>query len=144
MAKTKTKLKAKAGKAEAVHLQGKKHQAVAIWNLSVLIVPDGESWFAQGLEINYGAQGSTPEDAQENFQQGLLATVRLHLKVHKNIERILKFAPSSILKEAAQNKSSIKQFAQVSFHEILAENECDVQLAIPFDGINYRVLKAAA
>jgi hypothetical protein len=147
MAKPKAKLKltANAGDAGAVHVQGRKHEAVAIWNLSVLIVPDGEHWFAQGLEINYGAQGDTPVDAQANFQQGLLATIRQHLRMYGDIERILKFAPSDILKEAAQHKSAIRQFAQVSFHEILSASESnDVQMAIPFDGINYRVLKAAA
>lgn len=137
----KTKLKAKGGNALAAHLAGAKHEAVAIWNLSVLIVPDEDYWFAQGLEINYGAQGDTKEEAQANFQAGLAATIRKHLKMYGSIERILKFAPSGILKEAADNKTSIKQFAQVSFHEILDEK---ARKAIPFDGISYRVLQAAA
>jgi hypothetical protein len=138
----KTKLTATAGDTGAVHVQKDgKHDAVVIWNLSVLIVPDEDAWFAQGLEINYGAQGDTVEHAQENFQRGLLATIYQHLKVHGHIERILKFAPSEILKEAAHHKANIKQFAQVSFHEIL---DLKSQQAIPFDGISYRVLEAAA
>lgn len=137
----KTKLKAKGGKAAAVHIDDGTHEAVAIWNLSVLIVPDEDCWFAQGLEINYGAQGDTIEDAKKNFQRGLLATIRQHLKVHGSIERILKFAPSRILKEAADNKASIKQFAHVSLHEIL---DAAAQKSFPFDGISYRVIQAAA
>lgn len=81
------------------------------------------------------------EEAQENFQQGLLATIKQHLRMHGDIEGLLKFAPSEILKEAAQHKSSIKLFAQVSFHEII---DAKSQLEIPFDGIDYRVLHQAA
>jgi hypothetical protein len=117
------------------------HHAVVIWNLSVLIVPDEKFGFAQGLEINYGAQGSSPEDAQERFQEGLSKTIHQHLKVHGNIEKLLKFAPSRILREAAQYKSSIRPFAQVSFHEVLDDG---ARQAIPFDGIDYRVLQEAA
>jgi hypothetical protein len=141
MEKIKTKLNASAQDTHAVHLEGSAAAAVAIWNLSVLIVPDEKFWFAQGLEINYGAQGNTVEEAQDNFQQGLLATIQQHLRVHGHIRKLLRFAPSEILKEAAQHKSSIKFFAQVSFHEIL---DAKSQLQIPFDGIDYRVLQQAA
>jgi|HubBroStandDraft_6_1064221.scaffolds.fasta_scaffold514468_1 hypothetical protein len=136
-----TKLSASAQDTHAVHLEDAEHAAVAIWNLSVLIVPDEEFWFAQGLEIDYGAQGGTVEEAQDNFQQGLVATINQHLKVHGHIKKLLKFASSDILKEAAQHKSSIKLFAQISFHEIL---DAKTQLAIPFDGIDYRVLQKTA
>ncbi len=117
------------------------HHAVVIWNLSVLIVPDEKFWFAQGLEINYGAQGDTPEDAQKHFQEGLAKTIHQHIKVHGDIEKLLKFAPSTILREAAQHKSSIKPFAQVSFHEVL---DAGSRKSIPFDGIDYRVLQQRA
>jgi hypothetical protein len=141
--KEKVKLLASAGNTAAVHVsdQEEEHHAVVLWNLSVLIVPDGDFWFAQGLEINYGAQGDTVEAAQMNFQDGLKATIQQHLRVHGNIERILKFAPSEILKEAAQHKNSIKPLVQVSFHEVLGP---DAEKAVPFDGISYRVLQAAA
>ena len=138
--KTKTAKVTKSG-AKVAHVAVKDIEGVAIWNLSVLIVPDGDFWFAQGLEINYGAQGTSVEDAQTNFQEGLLATICQHLKVHGNIERLLKFAPSDILVEAAKNKSLIQRFAQVSFHEIA---DSHVQGLLPFDGIDYRVLQQAA
>lgn len=127
--------------AKAAQFAHKNVEGVGIWNLSVLIVPDGDFWFAQSLEINYGAQGDSPEEAQENFQAGLLATICQHLRMHGNIERLLKFAPSNILVEAAKNKARIKRFSQVSIHEIAGG---PVQQALPFDGIDYRVLQAAA
>src|SRR6266498_1658282 len=67
--------------AKAAHLAHEDIEGVGIWNLSVLIVPDGEFWFAQGLEINYGTQGDSPADAQSNFQNGLLATISQHLRM---------------------------------------------------------------
>ena len=134
-----TKLNASAKDTRAIHLEDNGHSAVMVWNLSVLIVPDDKFWFAQGLEINYGAQGDSIEEAQENFQEGLLATINQHLRMHGNIEKLLTFAPSEILKEAAQHKASIKSFGQVSFHEVLDD---EAQQSIPFTGINYRVLEA--
>ena len=122
-------------------LKRKVHRTLLIWNLSVLIVPDENFWFAQGIEIDYGAQGDTVEDAQKHFQEGLTKTIHQHLKVHGHIDKLLKFAPSSILKEAARHKLSIKPLAHVSFHEILGE---ETQAKIPFDGIEYRVLQQAA
>jgi len=111
---------------------------VAIWNLSVLIVPGEGRWFAQGIEINYGAQGDTVKDAQEHFQRGLLLTINQHLRMYGNVERMVKFASSEILKEAAQKGCSISRLSRVSFHEIL--DDAKAREAVPFDGIDYRVL----
>jgi hypothetical protein len=74
----------------------------------------------------------------------LVATVQQHLRVHGDIVRILKFAPSHILHEAAEHKDSIKHFASVSFHEILAGKDGKIEKALPFGGIDYRVLCQAA
>jgi hypothetical protein len=125
---------------QASHADGQ-HHAVVIWNLSVLIVPDEKYWFAQGLEINYGAQGDTIEDAQKHFQDGLAKTIKQHLRVHGGIDKLLKFAPSAILKEAALHKALIQPFAQVSFHEVL---DAKSMKSFPFDGIDFRVLHQAA
>ena len=136
-----TKLKATGGGAGALHLEHEGSEAVAIWNLSVLIKPDEQFWFAQALEINYGAQGDTPEEAKENFQRGLLATIDLHLRVYGHIKKLLKFAPTRVLQEAAKQKFSIRQFMHVSFHDITTE---EVQRELPFNGIDYRVMRQAA
>ena len=132
--------KTKSQTAAAVHLQQGGDHAVAIWNLSVLIVPDGDFWFAQALEIDYGAQGSSIEDAKKHFEEGLAATIHQHLKVHGDIQKLLKFAPNEILREAAAKKSSIKPYLQVSFHKVVDEAS---RKALPFDGIDYRLLQIA-
>jgi hypothetical protein len=46
-----------------------------------------------------------------------------------------------ILVIAAKQKSLIQRFTLVSFHEIA---DSQVQQALPFDGIDYRVLQQAA
>jgi hypothetical protein len=138
--KTKTLKTTKSGSL-AAHLADENTHGVAVWNLSVLIVPDGDFWFAQSLEVNYGAQGDSIEDAQNNFQKGLLATICQHLRVHGNIDKLLKFAPSHVLREANENKALLRRFGSVSFHDIA---DLKVQNQIPFTGIDYRVIQQAA
>ena len=41
--------------------------------------PDGRFWFAEGMEVDYGAQGDTLEEAIKNFRTGLEATIKLNL-----------------------------------------------------------------
>ena len=41
---------------------------VGIGNLRVLIEKEGNFWFAQGLEIDYVAQGDTMEAVQKEFR----------------------------------------------------------------------------
>lgn len=119
--------------AEAVHVAKGKHRVVGIGNLRVFILPDGPFWYAQGLEIDYGAQGNSIEDAKRNFEKGLEATVDLHLKTHGTIENLLDPAPPEVLREAARELSSLQLHWQVSAHEVGRGS----QLALPFDGIDY-------
>ena len=63
--------KAKASKPDsaiAIHAQdddGNNH-IVGLGNLRVAIVQDGKFWFAQGLDLDYGAQGNTADEAKTN------------------------------------------------------------------------------
>src|SRR5712691_8477645 len=70
-------------------------KAVGIGGLRVFIMPDGEFWFAKGLEIDYATQGDTLEQAKENFGKGLAETIDLQLQMHGSIEQLL--VPSDIL-----------------------------------------------
>jgi len=126
--------------AEAIHLSHGKHHVVGIGNLRVFILPDGPFWYAQGLEIDYAAQGDSIEDAKMNFQVGLEATIDLHLKINGNIENLLEPAPPEVLKEAVRELDSLQLYWQVSAHEIGRQS----QLALPFGGIDYWAPKEAA
>jgi predicted RNase H-like HicB family nuclease len=141
MAELKTKLQAEAGQTKAIQLEDQHgDQAVAIWDLDVLIVPDGKFWFAQGLQLDYCAQGDSIEDAKKNFEDGLEATIDLNLRMYDSIENLLICAPSEVLKEALRNKESIRVYKQISIHEIGTR----WQSALPFDVIRFLVSKEAA
>jgi hypothetical protein len=122
--------------AKAVHtdLPDGEHQAVGIGNLHVLIVPDGNFWFAQGIEIDYAAQGSTIDEAKKNFEDGLVLTIEQNLNVYQTIEGILTPAPAYIQLEALKLKGSVQSYGQVSLHHAMTEK----QVAFPFyDTINF-------
>jgi hypothetical protein len=116
------------------------HHAVAIWDLHVYIAPDGDGWFAQGLEIDYGVQGDSVEEAKRNFETGLERTIDVHLKVDGDINNLLVFAPQEIIQEALRNRlnGSIKTYWQVSLHDIGSKTS-----SLPFDGISYLIAEAA-
>jgi hypothetical protein len=140
--KLKTKLTAKAGGAKAVHLsnQDEALHLVGLGNIRVVIIPDEDAWFAQGLEIDYGAQGASIEEAQANFQAGLTATIEQHLKMFGTIEKILRAAPPKVLVHLLLDKSATyHKFSQVTFHEV---NQ--ILAHLPFQGIDFYKSKAAA
>jgi|HubBroStandDraft_1064217.scaffolds.fasta_scaffold144756_1 hypothetical protein len=115
-------------------------QAVGIGNLRVLILPDGKFWFAQGLEIDYGAQGSTMEEAKEHFEEGISGTIQLHLQRYGNIEKLLRVSRPEVWKEAIANSGNVEEFTQVSFHTITPENAA----LIPYGNVEYYIPKKAA
>lgn len=91
---------------------------VGVGNLRVVLIPDGKYWFAQGLEIDYAAQGDSVEDAQENFQNGLSATIHEHLKVYGTIEGMLRVAPQEAWALVLNANAKPHEFTQVSRHRI--------------------------
>ncbi len=108
---------------------------VGIGNLRVTIVPDGDFWFAQGLEVDYAAQGSSPEDARKQFEDGLMATVQEHLKIYGTIEKLLEVAPTEVWKNLMLNTSAIhSRFSQVSVHQVIRD-------VLPFQAIEYLELR---
>lgn len=122
----------------AIQVDGKGHTAVGIGNLRVLIIQDEDCWYAQGIEIDYGAQGDTPAEAKSHFEAGLFGTIDLNIKTYGSLDPILKFASDSILKEASKNRSSIYLYAQISAHEIPNYAQFpDALSQFPFTGIEY-------
>jgi hypothetical protein len=106
---------------------------VGIGNLGVVIVQEGDHWFAQGLEIDYAAEGSSLKDVQSRFEDGLEATLHEHLRIYGDIERILKIAPPEVWKHmllgcAASGKRDFH--SQVSSHKA-------IQQFLPFEAITY-------
>jgi hypothetical protein len=107
---------------------------VGIGDLRVVLIPDDDCWFAQGLEIDYAAQGDTIEDAQEKFQNGLAATVHEHLKIHGTINNILRIAPQGAWDLMLSATAEPHTFSQVTYHQI---SEIQGLWSLPFQGIKY-------
>ena len=108
--------------------------AVGIANIRVLLKEDGPFWIAQGVEIDYFAQGESLEEAQKNFGLGLASTVRLYLKHHQSIEPMLKWAPVEVYKSLMDGAEY--RFTQVSLHEIAPEQDLEIA-DLPFNGIAF-------
>jgi len=123
----------------AVAFEGKNKDGntdvVGVGNLRVFIVQEDGMWFAQALEIDYAAQGSTLEDVKSNFEQGFCATIHENLRVYGTIENILKPAPQSIWKELLYDVTvdNKLRFFHVSTHKFPEK----IQQALPFEAISY-------
>ncbi len=78
-----------AAKAVKTDLPGGEHQAVGIYNLHVLIVPDGSGWFAQAFEIDYGVQCNSLEEVKKRFEEGLAATIQHNVDIYGGIDNML-------------------------------------------------------
>jgi hypothetical protein len=115
---------------------GKTH-VVGIGNLKVVIVKDGENtWFAQGLDIDYAAQGTSVENVKHNFENGLAATIHEYIKAYNSPAKMLKPAPPEVWQEmfyGLNDQKALKnRFWQVSYHKVEA-----VHKFIHFENIEY-------
>ena len=129
----------------AVHLsteQGTGH-VVGVGNIRVLINKEEDYWYAQGLEIDYVAQGKTIEDVKKAFEDGLMATIHENIRVHGTIGPVLKVAPQNIWKEVLNPNVISSKFTQVSVHQIEAMKSISPGL-LPFQGIEYLQREEAA
>jgi hypothetical protein len=104
---------------------------VGIGNLRVTITRDGPFWLAQGLEIDYFAQGDSLADAKQNFQDGLAATIRAHLSRFGTIQKVLKVAPQRVWDQLVTT-GTYHLHSQVSFHDLVPAIK-----EIPYEAIDY-------
>jgi hypothetical protein len=133
------KTKKKDEGAIAVHAKSKdgSRELVGIGNLRVMILNDDGSWFAQGLEIDYAAQGTSIADVKARFEKGLAATVSEHLRAFGSIRNILQAAPSDMWVHLAERACRKERYSQLTVHEATLVSE-----ELPFEGISY--IQAAA
>ena len=109
--------------------------------LHVMLVPDGNSWFAQGLEIDYAACGSNPDEAKNNFAQGLGMTVCEHLVMYGHIKKVLVTAPQEAWNEYYQTPAEGIRRHTRSFLAYLegqvTEQKTVEKVAFPFPTIEF-------
>jgi hypothetical protein len=115
-----------------VHKKQDDGDFIGIGNLRVLVTNADGSWFAQGLEIDYAAEGTSIEDVQRRFEQGLKQTISEHLKLFSNIQKLIAPAPADIWRQLAADDGCLGfHHSQASFHPLR------------FQGIQYYEIKAA-
>ncbi len=115
--------------AMAVHGTDGITHVVGIGNIKVIICQDDDSWFAQGLDIDYAANGHSLEEVKQNFQVGLKGTIDLHIKAYGDIEHFLKVAPQEVWDELRTSGKHYR-YSQVSLHE-------DISKTLGYQGINF-------
>lgn len=108
------------------------HHIVGLGNIRVILMPDNDGWFAQGLEIDYAAQGENIEDAKHQFEEGLDATIREHLRVHNDIRRLLVVAPNDIWRLVSDPNVRLNRFFSVTSHQVIRDNT-------NYEGIDYLI-----
>lgn len=130
IAKNKPNKKAKGSQiVTAIHGTDGSTHLVGIGNIKVIICQDDDAWFAQGLDIDYAANGHSLEQVKKNFQIGLKGTIDLHIKAYGNIEKFLKVAPQDVWDEL-RTAGDHYRYSQVSFHE-------DLSKTLGYQGINF-------
>lgn len=119
---------------------------VGIGALKVVIVKDGPStWFAQGLDIDYSAGGTSVESVKKNFENGLIATIDVHLKAYNNIAKILKPAPQEIWQEMFYGPITAKPTTVASnYYQISVHSPDQIKKFTLFENIEYFELALAA
>lgn len=113
-------------------------------SLHVMLLPDGDGWFAQGLEIDYAACGSTMEEAKKHFAHGLVLTFSEHLTMYGDIAKALVVAPQEAWEEYYKTptdqieKDSLSFVATVELFEEAGITEPEKTAEVfPFAGIQY-------
>lgn len=126
---------------KAVHVQKGDNHTVVFDALRVVIVKDGDCWFAQSIDIDYFATGETLKEVQENFEIGLSATIADHLEAFGNIDRIMRTPQLEDWRPLVSDDHGAYDVSHVSIHNIKCAKQLDV---LPFKNISFYQEKAAA
>jgi hypothetical protein len=90
---------------------------VMIDKLRVALMRDGNAWVAQGLEIDYAAEGSSVDDAKDQFQIGLMLTLRENIRVFGHIKGVLRVVPQDVWNGLMAENILRQVHSQVSAHK---------------------------
>jgi len=126
------------GKGRAAHVASGNQHSVILSNVRVVIVPDGDRWFAQGIDINYATGGATIRETQRNFEMGLSMTIRANLQRLGNIDRIMRTPDADVWMPLILKHGSHFDFSMKETHE-LNDTDMPYNIRIQYEGM----LKAA-
>jgi len=122
------------------HSKNSMSHVVGIGNLRVIVTNNDGSWFAQGLEIDYAAEGKSLKDVQNRFAEGLSATIHENLRRFGSLENLIRPAPRDVWRGFLEAACERFHHEQVTTHEFkLAQTGATKQepMPFPFAGIDY-------
>ena len=131
--------KSRGGRATATHYRDDDHDYVNIGDLGVLVTHDGDWWFAQGLEIDYTAQGKSLDEVRERFTRGLIATAEAHLTEFGSIVNLLRPSPDVLIELFKASERKLLKMSVESMHDLHLPREAVRPAArrLPFSGIRF-------
>lgn len=105
---------------------------VGLGDLRVMVFADGPNeWYAQGLEIDYLAQGSDLKTVKAAFERGLRETITEHLRAYGDIKKLLQVAEAGVWEEFyARATIGCYYHSQVTFHALESPAQNTVLLAV--------------
>lgn len=125
---------------------GDKH-AVFVNDLRVMLIKDGDSWFAQGLDIDYASAGSSVDEAKKNFEIGFAKTIREYLAMYGDLAKFMQGAPEEAWQEFLNAPpETLMTFASYHMCDLVKETD-DVKASegvkLPFGNIVFIQQQAA-
>lgn len=103
----------------ALHAKDGNNHTILMKSIRVLIVQDGEeTWYAQSIDIDYAACGSSLENVQHNFAHGLKGTLKANLKRYGHVDRVMQTPPMSDWKYLLSENFQAFEHSNVSSHKI--------------------------
>ena len=126
--------------ATAIHAKQHDEHIVGIGDLRVVLIEEKAGlWFAQGLEIDYAAQGASQDDVQARFERGLTATISAHIKQYRSIDRLLVVTPDTWREYILGAATKRMRFSCLTAHKVPDEigQALPEGLQFPFGEIKY-------
>jgi hypothetical protein len=124
--------------ATAFHVKAENVNVVGVGNLRVVIFKEDDSYFAQGLEIDYAAAGESIEDVKRRFEQGLADTLHAHARVFNDISGFLRVAPQEVWNEFLSIGGCSKhRFSCVTIGTQPLAVPAETSVSFPYKGIDF-------
>ena len=105
-------------------------------------------WTAQGLEIDYGGEGTSYEDVRSRFERGLLGTAVEHMKLFGNVNKMIESAPDDVWRDYREKTMTHHSTLYYKYMQNVVLDAGGLafpleQIKFPFDRIVYIVTSEA-
>lgn len=89
---------------------------VAVLDLRVMVTDEEGYWFAQGLDVDYAAQGSSWLEVRKAFEDGLTATIDAHLKKYGHLDHFTAHKAPEEIWEEYRTANYQPRYSSISIH----------------------------